>query len=95
MIQVHKRLKVIIIAISTGIPKRQLLLPLLSFLHSSMPYSKQNKRCTNSNRLLHLCDVQFYVRIHLQEFVVCVVNFVLDVLLQVGHLESVSEQLCR
>lgn len=39
-------------------------------------------------RLAHLGDVQFDVGIDLEEFVMGAVDFVLDVLLQIGHLDD-------
>lgn len=42
----------------------------------------------SGDRLLHLGDVEFDVRVHLQELVVRGVDFGFDVFFQIGHLDS-------
>lgn len=78
--------------ISTGIPKRQFLpTPGHPIPPAHNPKREhKSKGQASLNRLLHLFDVQFNVRVHLQELVVCTVDFVLDFLFQVRHLEIVT-----
>jgi hypothetical protein len=52
-----------------------------------LQFHKPNTDPSSVNRLLHLGNVQFDMGIHLQEFVMGTVNFVLDILLQVRHLK--------
>lgn len=53
-----------------------------------MPKAKHESSCADLDGLLHFCDVQLDVGIHLEVLVVGIVDLVFDGLFQVQHLDA-------